>query len=410
MTALVVVVADSVRADFLGRPGGPAKTPFFDGLATEGALFDTAISSAPWTVPSIASMLTGVYAHRLGLVKWEQPWPADRPSLFELAARRGLEVASFVFDPAHLFRNVPAAGVRGSSQDVEPMLRWIEERRGRDFVAFVHHWWTHVPYVAKPMSVRAWKEVSDAVLAAMRGSAIARAKARELYRLAVERFSEAFLPSLVGALDLDATWLVVTADHGESFGDREETARLRDVFDLHGNTLYREALEVPLLIRPPGGLPKGRRIGGLARTVDLMPTLAELLDLGPLPGDLDGVSLARCVREGAPAPTADAISAMNRDFVDLPELPESPDEVWCGFSITTPSRKAIVDTRAGLRRGFDLARDPGETADVCERDAAFFAPLFDRLEIERRRAIVGEVLPGDTARVRKRLKDLGYIE
>ncbi len=406
----VIVVADSVRADHLGRSGGPAATPTFDRLAAEGALFDAAISSAPWTVPSMASMLTGVYAHRLGLVKWEQPWPSDRPSLFDLAARRGIEVGSFVFDPAHLFRNVPAAGVRGSSQDVDGMLRWLEQRRGREFVAFVHYWWTHVPYVAKPMSVRSWKKVSDAVLAAMRGSETARHKARELYRLGVERFSEAFLPSLLGALDLDATLLVVTADHGESFGDREETRALRDVFDLHGNTLYREALEVPLLVRPPGGLAAGRRVGGLARTVDLAPTLAELLDLDALPADTDGVSLARCVRDEAPAPSADAISAMNRDFVDLPELPESPDDVWCGFSITTPSRKAIVDTRTGARRAFDLARDPGETDDLAALDPAPFAPMFERLEAERRRAIVGAVRPGDASEIRERLRRLGYIE
>jgi arylsulfatase A-like enzyme len=226
----------------------------------------------------------------------------------------------------------------------------------------------------------------------------------------VERFSEAFLPALVGALDLDATWLVVTADHGESFGDREETRALRDVFDLHGNTLYREALEVPLLVRPPGGLPTGRRIGGLARTVDLMPTLAELLGLGPPPGDTDGVSLARCVRDGAPAPAAEAISAMNRDFVDLPDLPERPEDVWRGFSLTTQSHKVIIDAEGGARRAFDLERDPGETADIAGRGAPALLPLFERLERERGRATIGAVLPGDAEKIRERLRRLGYIE
>jgi len=406
----VVIVADSVRADFLGGQNGHAVTPFFDGLAAEGALFDTVVSSAPWTVPSIAAMLTGVYAHRLGLVKWEQPWPEDRPSLFDMAARRGIEVGSFVFDEAHLFRNAPAAKVRGSSQNVDEMLRWFEARRGEEFVAFVHYWWTHVPYVAKPMSVRSWKKVSDAMLAAMRGSAVARNKARELYRLGVERFSDSFLRRLTGALDLDSTWLVVTADHGESFGDREETRGLRDVFDLHGNTLYREVLEVPLLVRPPGGLENGHRIGGLARTVDLAPTLAELLGLDAFPADTDGVSLARCVLEGSPAQAAHAISAMNRDFVDLPDLPKSPDDVWCGFALTTKARKAIVDTRNGVRRAFDLERDPSEAVDIAPDEAEEIAPLFEELERERRRAIVGTVLPGDAERIRERLRRLGYLE
>jgi len=406
----VIVVADSVRADLLGRPGGPAHTPFFDGLAAEGALFDTVISAAPWTVPSIAAMLTGTYAHRLGLVKWEQPWPAARRSLFDLAADAGVEVGSFVFDTAHLFRNVAAASVQGSSQDVGAMLRWIEERRGRPFLAFVHYWWTHIPYVAKPMTIPTWRKISGALLDAIRKSDVARGKAEELYRLAVERFSEAFLPDLVRALDLDATWLIVTADHGESFGTRPETAGLKDVFDLHGNTLYREVLEVPLLIRPPGGLGIGRRVGGLARTVDLLPTAAQLLGLGPLPGDLDGVSLAACVTGGAQAEATEAISVMNRDFVDLPDLPEDPNDVWSGFSLTTPSHKLMIEARTSARRAFDLERDPGEMIDVAAAEAEALAPLFARLERERGRAIVGELLPGDSERTRERLRRLGYIE
>ena len=408
--SVVVLVADSVRADMLGRPGGPARTPFFDRLADDGALFDTVISAAPWTVPSIAAMLTGVYAHRLGLVKWEQPWPASRRSLFDLAAGAGLEVGSFVFDTAHLFCNVETAKVRGSSQDVPAMLRWFEERRGRPFLAFVHYWWTHVPYVSKPMTVPTWKKVTDALLDAIRRSDAARAKAEDLYRLAVERFSESFLPVLVGEIDLDTTWLVVTADHGESFGVRAETAALRDVFDLHGNTLYREVLEVPLLIRPPNGLGTRRRVRGLARTVDLLPTMAELLGLDPVLGDIDGVSLAACVTGGARAPAVEAISARNRDFVDLPDLPEDPDDVWSAFALTTPTRKLILDTRTGVRRAFDLERDPGETDDVAAAEGEALAPLCSRLDRERGRSIVGEVLPGDAARIRERLRRLGYIE
>jgi len=405
----VIIVADSVRADMLGRPGGPAQTPFFDRLAADGVLFDAVISAAPWTVPSIAAMLTGVYPHRLGLVKWEQPWPSGRPTLFDLAAAAGAEVGSFVFDTAHLFRNVEAASVRGSSQDVPAMLGWFKERRGREFVAFVHYWWTHVPYVSRPMTVPVWKKVSDALLDAMRKSAATRAKAEGLYRLAVARFSEQFLPELLGALDLDATWLFVTADHGESFGARAETAALRDVFDLHGNTLYREVLEVPLLIRPPGGV-GGRRVGGLARTVDLFPTAAALMGLGPVPPDLDGTSLAPCVTDGARAPAAEAISVMNRDFVDLPELPQDPDDVWCGYALTTLERKLILDTRTGTRRAYDLTSDPGETIDIADADTRTLAPLFARLDRERARAVVGDVLPGDAARIRERLRRLGYLE
>jgi len=144
--------------------------------------------------------------------------------------------------------------------------------------------------------------------------------------------------------------------------------------------------------------------------VDLFPTAAELLGFGPVPADIDGVSLAPCVTSGARAPAAEAISVMNRDFVDLPELPKNPDDVWCGYALTTETRKLIVDTRTGSRRAFDLTSDPGETIDIAAADAGALAPLFERLDRERARAVVGDVLPGDAERIRERLRRLGYLE
>ena len=84
---IVVVVADSLRADQLGAYGGAAYTPTLDRLAREGALFETAWSCAPWTLPSLAGLLCGSYGHRVGLIHWKQPpqdwpisvWPGKRP-------------------------------------------------------------------------------------------------------------------------------------------------------------------------------------------------------------------------------------------------------------------------------------------------------------------------------------------
>ena len=82
---------------------------------------------------------------------------------------------------------------------------------------------------------------------------------------------------------LDAnTAVVVTADHGESFGEHD--------LWLHGGGLYRNELRVPLLLRQPGSLPAGRGVGGPARIVDLMPTVLDLANL-PIPGSVQGASL-----------------------------------------------------------------------------------------------------------------------
>jgi len=410
--SLVIVVADSLRHDVAGCFGGAARTPLLDRLALSSVLFERAISAAPWTVPSVSAMLTGIYPHRLGLAKWEQPWPESHPSLFDLARGAGFEVGSFVFDQRHLFSRVPAAGVVGSSQDLEPMLSWLAAHRGERFVAFVHYWWTHIPYVDKPMSMPAWRAATVRVLEAMRSGAAAVDGVKQLYLRAVERFSERFLRQLTDSLDLDATWLVMLADHGEGFGERQEVAALTDVFDLHGNTLYDEVLRVPLVIRPPGGT-EPRRVREIVRTVDLAPTTAELCGFGALPdagADLDGVSLAKCVRDGASPPDLDALSVSNHDFVDLPELPRDPRELWNGFALSTERYKQIWYPAEDRRMVFDLQADPGETIDVADDCGDRLAPGWARLACELERATVGELDPDDVERVRRRLEGLGYLD
>jgi arylsulfatase A-like enzyme len=411
MTSAVIIVADSLRYDALGCMGGEARTPTVDRMASESTMFERTISAAPWTVPSIASMLTGVYSHRLGLAKWEQPWPGEYRSLFASAARAGLRVASFVFDTAHLFRRVREAGVAGSSQDTDSLIRWIEENRNEPFLLFIHYWWTHIPYVDKPMTMSAWKQTSDRVLEVLRSGDAARKGVQALYLRAVERFSEIWLPRVFDVLDMDATWTVLTSDHGESWGERRETSKLADVFDLHGNTLYDEVLRVPLIIRPPGGS-RSRRIRQLVRTVDLAPTVSDLmgLDEASRRSSIDGVSLAECIQKGAHPPELDAVSVMNRDFVDLPDLPGSPNELWNAFALTTKRYKYIWRPQTDMRQLFDLDVDPGETQNIPVQELPDLESGWARLTSEHARAKVGEVMPEDVEKIKQRLRNLGYLE
>ncbi|MCP4603993.1 MAG: sulfatase [Proteobacteria bacterium] len=407
--SLVIIVADSLRHDMLGCYRGPARTPVVDRLAAEGTLFERVISASPWTVPSIASMLTGVYSHRLGLAKWEQPWPTEYPSLFDLAATQGFEVASFVFDPSHLFSRVPVAGVKGSSQNVDALISWLKERQNRRYVLFVHYWWTHVPYLARPTTTAAWLEVTKKVLATMRTGEKARNGVKSLYRLAVEKFSEEWLPRLLEVLDLETTWLAITSDHGESWGERAETAQLKDVFDLHGNTLYDEVLRVPLIIRPPSG-GKAYRASGLARTVDLMPTLSDLLNLPFKSSQLDGVSLSESVLGGSTVLAEEAVSVANQDFVDLPGLPEDPRDLWCALALSTHRYKQIWEPATNCRKAFDIQNDPNETVDVSADLAKELEPGWQRLKEEFARARVGKILKEEMDQTHKRLSQLGYID
>jgi N-acetylglucosamine-6-sulfatase len=417
--SLVLIVADSLRHDALGcgrsAAGGLSQSPFalpclpqtptVDRLAEQGVFFERTISSAPWTLPSLGSMLTGVYAHRLGLARWDQPWPSDYESLFGLAKQAGFEVASFVFDPDHLFSRVPEACVRGSSQDTESVLGWLRSHRHQQFFALIHYWWTHIPYVDQPMSTPAWRLMTDEVLKALRAGPAARAGVQRLYGHAVERFSEVWLPRVLEALDLDRSWVSIIADHGESWGERS-AASPDDVFDLHGNALHEEVLRVPWIIRPPGGM-QGCRIAELVRNVDVMPTLASLL--GWRKGsDLDGVDLADALDRGLVERSLDAISVRNHDCITTSLRPTTPRDLYTAFALTGPRWRQVWEPGTDRWQAFDLQSDPGEMRDLGKPPE--LAAGENRLAAELARARVGEFLDDNAAEVASRLRQWGYLE
>ncbi|MFH1437819.1 MAG: sulfatase [Pseudomonadota bacterium] len=399
---IVFLMVDSLRADAPGFAGGRCRTPTLDRLAQEGAAAKTALSCSPWTVPSVAAMMTGVYGHRLGLYKWEQPWPKDHVSLFKHLAGSGYRVASFVFDPKHLFRSVQEAGVAGSSQNLDEVIEWLERCTDRNLFLFIHYWGTHFPYLDKPMTIRAWKDVADRVLGAMNADpAAVRPKVRSLYERAVERMSERFLPRLARAAAMHSGageyLLLVVSDHGESWGERlAEGARLRDVFDLHGNNLHEESLRVPLLFWGPEWL-GGRRVDGMVRTVDIAPTLMELAGVGEgFPDDgsagIDGASFLASLKHGAPARAPRSVASASADFLDKSEPPEDKEKLWVQFALRTPRWKFLWWPASGKRALFDLAKDPGEVLPLgtgsgepedgwreleAERERSRCAPPFD---------------------------------
>ncbi len=421
--SLVLIVADSVRHDAFGCNRGGAsglarspfalpclpQTPTVDRLADRGVLFERAISSAPWTLPSLGSMLTGIYAHRLGLARWDQPWPSDYENLFGVARQSGYQVASFVFDPDHLFSRVPEASVCGSSQDTESVLAWLRGHRHEQFFVLIHYWWTHIPYVDRPTSVSEWRLLTDEVLAALRAGPAARAGVQRLYGYAIERFSEVWLKRVLEVLDLDRCWLSITADHGESWGERTPEDVPEDVFDLHGNALHEEVLRVPWIIRPPGGM-TGRRISQLVRNVDVMPTLAGLLGwrCEALPGDSDGRNLAGVLDTGCVGEELDAISVRNHDCITTSLRPTTASGLYSAFALTGPRWRQVWEPSTDRWQAFDLVHDPGELRDLGNPPE--LAAGATRLRGELARARGGEFLDDDAAEVASRLRQWGYLE
>lgn len=398
---VVLLVADSLRADAPGFAGGPCRTPTLDRLAAEGLRFPRAFTAAPWTVPSLASMVTAIYPHRLGIYRWEQPLP-EVPNLFSAFADAGHQVASFVFDPGYLFSAVPDAGVVGSSQQLDSMIEWIDACAAPDLFVFVHYWGTHFPYLDKPMTVPQWASLSDQVVAALRAEpAVVRPKLRGMYQLAVERLDERFLPRLAAATARHARgedgWLLaVTGDHGESWGERGKVA---DVFDLHGNHLRDEVLRVPLVLSGPSRL-KGRVHEGLASLADLTPTLLEIAGAGPMEGgDRDGHALL-----SSPTRRTSALACSMADFVGAVAPPAGPESLWTALALRTARHKLVWDLKTGERQVFALDADPSEERPLAPGSGE--GPE-GWAELERAKAALNCAPPPDVAE--ERLRALGYL-
>jgi hypothetical protein len=315
-------------------------------------------------------------------------------------------VASFVFHPRYLFAAVPEANVVGSSQEFDGIFDFLRRTLDRNLLTFVHYWGTHIPYLDRPLSIGAWGDICSQILGATRKNpAVVLPKLRGLYQRAVERFSENFLPRLADAIACHASdgfLMLVTADHGETWGERLGRPP-ESVFDLHGNALFDESLRVPLLAWGPDWLHRGR-VKGLARTVDLAPTLASLTGGAEgLAPDGDGISLLTALRQGTPPATQETLAIGSHDFLSTPRpAPRSAAELWTAFALRGPRWKYLHQSDGSSV--FDLEADPTETHPL-PRGSGEPPAGWQTLEREQARAIcVTEDGPD------ARLRALGYID
>lgn len=393
---VVVYVSDALRTDHLGCYGARyVNTKTIDELAAGGVRFSHAISAAPWTAPSTTSIVTGMYAHHHGYLHWDAQLDPSSETFFRAFSAHGYEVASFVFDTNYLFKDLPEANVRGTSETLEGAFEWLRSNRGTPFFLYVHNWAAHMPYDIVHADRKNWLAAKQEVITGIQSdSASALESMREGYRTAVERQSEVLVASFLEELEAlghrEDTVFAFLSDHGESWGERFQAKdEVKGVYHMHGASLFDEIVEVPLILSAPGLEPGV--VESQVRSVDLMPTLLELAGLPAR--ETDGESLLP-LTDGREQGDRTAI-VVGTDMGALTKL-----------AVRKPPWKLILHVESGEEEAYRLDVDPRELVSrPAEAPPELREIVFRELESAERHELTEE----EEATVAKRLSDLGYL-
>jgi arylsulfatase A-like enzyme len=294
-TPVLLVTIDTLRADRVGCYGARSvRTPAMDALAAQGTRFENTLAQVPITLPSHAVILTGTYPMYNGERHYTSPsLPASVGLLAEAFQRHGYETAAFVsafvlnstwglnrgfqtyddhFAPQQYEIRNPGNIERRAEETVGRLLAWFQARgtggAAPPFFVWLHLYDPHTPYdPPEPFRSQYAGRLYDGEVA----------------------YADSQLVRLFDFLRksglYDRTLIVLLSDHGESLGEHGE--------DEHGFFVYNAALRVPLIFKLPRGTGAPRVIRRLVGTIDVAPTLLDLLHVqDPLRRQFQGASLA----------------------------------------------------------------------------------------------------------------------
>jgi choline-sulfatase len=442
---ILLLTIDTIRADRFGAMGDPgARTPWFDRISRSSRLYADCLAPSPWTLPSLASLLTGSYPGQHRMLAELAGIDASVPALAEVCARHGMTTAAFVanpwlaagdlergfdtFDVAERFERIRETSTtfayrflmkgllralrldsarRISSQGIH----WIEGAREPWFL-WLHYLDPHLPNWPEPPFDRLFgppPELIGSSLTAQQirdgdfpGGARGRQEIDRLYRGEIT-FTDREIGRVwrfVQEADLlKRTVVVFTGDHGEELWDHNDYG--------HGHAMYNEVVRVPLLVRLPG-----------ARSGEVVRELARLVDLAPTALAAAGLDLPE-----KPAFTGeDFLASRGAD------TPQHPNIAYGEAVLYGQEQKFLRVNRWKLILGepdaegerpkhlFDVQSDPGERDDVATQRAALTDSLQAQLLEWMARygsegAMAARDLPDNLdPAIREQLEALGYIQ
>ena len=470
---IVLISVDTLRADHLSCYGyGHPTSPAIDRLAAEGVLYKRTASTASFTLPSHASMMTGLFPTSHGATYQNRDprsftvrgMDTSYPTLAELLRDQGYDTAGFVSGPllsrqfgfgrgfrwyddrydrlksararllsrTMLFRALRAAGVFSDRDldsqrlagEMNPLVEsWLDSRApGRPFFLFVHYWDPHGPY-DPPLPFGGSRTGAGTVdydmdrLLTGDYTMTPRALATMLTLYDGEI---SYVDSKIGELmerlrkdgTLDRSLVILTADHGESFGEHDHWE--------HSRVLYEDLLHVPFIVRMPEARFAGTALDDvIAQPTDILPMALSVAGL-PVPEGIEGRDLTQWLGpRQPPGPLAHPphpLKSAGLAFAEVDRNIDWPKSWGARFDrdlvSARTSRWKYIKSSTGREELYDLDRDPGELSNLAAGDADTTARLRALIEAWRLtlrlpdRQGLGEIDEG----LRENLRSLGYVQ
>lgn len=445
---IVIIAVDTLRADRLPFYGAQHNTaPFLNDLADRSLVFENAWSTSSWTLPATVSSMTSVYPFQHGVNDLEglevgpdeQPVPVNSipEELQTLAEQLSVEgyrtygvVSNVLVGEAIGFDRGFDRFVQLPDEDADQVNEVVDGWRAEilaeePYFLYLHYFDPHDPFHAREpwFDVARTEEMSnwptdlrlegagvaddlDWILTKLKpqpeflgGRSAADLSAREIRDLLTYiqaaydseiSFVDSRIEQVFESLGLEDAVVVFLADHGEEFYEHGDLT--------HGWNLYGETVRVPLLLHLPGAEASPRRVGSHVSTLDVVPTLREILNLPPL-DQTEGQSLL------TQSPRAAVVAVLEGKAGE--NLPE--DDF---LSIVEGDFRLIVraDRDAEL---YDLSTDRAETNNIAESHPEVVRPLLRELQRRERSAPryepARQVPPPPSPEMLEHLRGLGYL-
>ena len=443
---IILLTVDTLRRDALSCYGGTTPTPNIDRLAKDAILFERAYSVAPWTLPSLTTILSGLSPWVHGVLTGSDRVPVGLPTLASFLRRDGYATGGIGFNyflptrgsygslsagfdsydtyPVHhrpltrgrdivLGFSPTAFGDTVSTDDLTGLAQeWVTSHQHQDFFLWLHYFDPHLPYEppqnffpqGEPDPTIGLRYDDKTLRRARQGSLILSPAAiqwvRELYHGEVRYVDDRvgrFLSTLKDLGIYEDSLVVFTSDHGEEHYEHRGVD--------HGHTLYEELLRVPLIVKLPGSTVKTE----IEQTVSLESVLPTILDLCNIEFD-HGAFSGR---------------SLQSLWTDVPSSNTEAPVFSTGLMIYE-QREAVVF--GGLKyvrfldwpreELYDLEKDPGEKNNIVFLHADKVAQARELLAAKtaqsaklRKRYRLGPVqdAPRDPEAI-ERLRALGYVQ